>query len=69
MRFSFFAVLASAVSAASLNALVDNNLYEFDMYEAEDYDLGFAEAWETKKVDKEEAKAASDQAIHAADNE
>ena len=49
MRFSFFAVLATAVSAASLNAMVDND-YTFDLYEAEDLD--YAQAWDVEDVKK-----------------
>lgn len=49
MRFSFFAVLAAAVSAASLNAMVDND-YTFDLYEAEDLD--YAQAWDVEDVKK-----------------
>ena len=62
MRFSFFAVLATAVSAASLNAMVDND-YTFDLYEAEDLD--YAQAWDVEDVKKTEetaTKAADDQA-------
>ena len=60
MRFSFFAVLATAVSAASLNAMVDND-YTFDLYEAEDLD--YAQAWDVEDVKKTEetaTKAADD---------
>ena len=62
MRFSFFAVLAAAVSAASLNAMVDND-YTFDLYEAEDLD--YAQAWDVEDVKKTQetaTKAADDQA-------
>ena len=45
MRFSFFAVLATAVSAASLNAMIEND-FDFDLYEADNLDL--AETWEAK---------------------
>ena len=59
MRFSFFAVLATAVSAASLNAMVDND-YTFDLYEAEDLD--YAQTWDVKKTEETATKAADDQA-------
>jgi len=45
MRFSFFAVLATAVSAASLNAMIEDN-FDYDLYEADDLD--FAETWSLK---------------------
>ena len=57
MRFSFFAVLATAVSAASLNAMVDND-YTFDLYEAEDLD--YAQTWDVKKTEETATKAADD---------